>query len=88
MMALRSSLLEVLPKETELSAAPVATFFEHDTETVIGNSEPVIAKKNGRRAWIVRGPNAGYIWIQTAGGPRLPVTNEIMMKITAITINT
>jgi hypothetical protein len=37
MLALRSSLLEVLPKEIELSAAPVATFFEHDTETVIGN---------------------------------------------------
>ena len=25
---------------------------------------------------------------QTAGGPRLPVTNEIMMKITAITSST
>ena len=28
------------------------------------------------------------IRIQTAGGPRLPVTNEIMRKITAITSNT
>jgi hypothetical protein len=45
--------MEVLPNETELSAAPVATFFEGDAETIIANSEPVIAK-DGRRARIVR----------------------------------
>jgi hypothetical protein len=53
MAAIRSGLSEVLPKETELSEAPVATFFENDADKVIGNAEPVIAK-DGRRAWIVR----------------------------------
>jgi hypothetical protein len=53
MAALRSSLSEVLPKETELSEAPVATFFENDADTVMSKAEPVIAK-GGRRAWIVR----------------------------------
>jgi hypothetical protein len=45
--------MEVLPNETELSAAPVATFFEGDAETIIEKAVPVIAK-DGRRAWIVR----------------------------------
>jgi hypothetical protein len=36
--------LEVLPNETELSAAPVATFFEGDAETIIAKAEPVIPK--------------------------------------------
>ena len=53
MTALRTGLMEVLPSETELSAAPVATFFEGDAETIIAKAEPVIAKE-GRRAWIVR----------------------------------
>jgi hypothetical protein len=53
MTALRTSLIDVLPSGTELSAAPVATFFEGDAETIIANAEPVIAK-DGRRAWIVR----------------------------------
>ena len=53
MSALRTGLIEVLPSETELSAAPVATFFEGDAEAIIANAEPVIAK-DGRRAWIVR----------------------------------
>jgi hypothetical protein len=53
MTALRTGLMEVLPSETELSAAPVATFFESDAETIIARAEPVIAK-DGRRAWIVR----------------------------------
>ena len=53
MTALRTGLMEVLPSETELSAAPVATFFEGDAETLIAKAEPVIAK-DGRRAWIVR----------------------------------
>jgi hypothetical protein len=53
MTALRTGLMEVLPSETELSAAPVATFFEGDAETIIAKAEPVIAK-DGRRAWIVR----------------------------------
>ena len=45
--------MDDLPNGTELSAAPVATFFEGDAETIIANAEPVIAK-DGRRAWIVR----------------------------------
>ena len=45
--------MEVFPSETELSAAPVATFFEGDAEAIIAKAEPVIAK-DGRRAWIVR----------------------------------
>ena len=45
--------MEVLPSETELSAAPAATFFEGDAETIIAKAEHVIAK-DGRRAWIVR----------------------------------
>ena len=53
MTALRTGLMEVLPNETELSAAPVATFFEGDAETIIAKAEPVIAK-DGRRAWIVK----------------------------------
>ena len=53
MTALRTGLMDVLPSGTELSAAPVATFFEGDAETIIANAEPVIAK-DGRRAWIVR----------------------------------
>jgi hypothetical protein len=53
MTALRTGLVEVLPTETELSAAPVATFFEGDAESIIAKAEPVIAK-DGRRAWIVR----------------------------------
>ena len=53
MTALRAGLTEVLPSGTELSAAPVATFFEGDAETIIEKAEPVIAK-DGRRAWIVR----------------------------------
>ena len=53
MTALRTGLMEVLPNETELSAAPVATFFEGDADTIIAKAEPVIAK-DGRRAWIVR----------------------------------
>lgn len=53
MTALRTGLMEVLPSETELSTAPVGTFFEGDAETIIAKSEPVIAK-DGRRAWIVR----------------------------------
>jgi hypothetical protein len=50
---LRTGLMDVLPSGTELSAAPVATFFEGDAETIIANAEPLIAKE-GRRAWIVR----------------------------------
>src|ERR1700676_4036529 len=53
MTALREGLTEVLPSETELSAAPVSTFFEGDAEKIISQAEPVIAK-DGRRAWIVR----------------------------------
>jgi hypothetical protein len=45
--------MEVLPSETKLSPAPVATFFEGDAETIIAKAEPVVAK-DGRRAWIVR----------------------------------
>jgi hypothetical protein len=52
MKALRTGLLEVLPKGTELSAAPVATYFEQDIDPVIAKAEPVIAK-DGRRAWIL-----------------------------------
>jgi hypothetical protein len=51
--ALRAGLLEMLPKDTELSEAPVATFFEEETDTILSKAEPVIAK-DGRRAWIVR----------------------------------
>ena len=53
MTALRTGLMEVLPNETELSAAPVATFFEGDAGAIIAKAEPIIAK-DGRRAWIVR----------------------------------
>ena len=53
MEALRNSLSEVLPNETELSVAPVSTSFENDTDRIIGKAEPVIAK-DGRRAWIAR----------------------------------
>jgi hypothetical protein len=48
MTALRKGLMEVLPSETELSAAPVSTFFEGDAGTIISQAEPVIAK-DGRR---------------------------------------
>jgi hypothetical protein len=51
--ALRTGLKEVLPSGTELSDAPVVTFFEDDAESIIAKAEPIIAK-NGRRAWIVR----------------------------------
>jgi hypothetical protein len=51
MKASRTGLMEVLPNETDLSAAPVVTFFERDAETIIAKAEPVIAK-DGRRAWI------------------------------------
>jgi hypothetical protein len=53
MNALRNGLLEVLPSETQLSPAPVATFFEDDADAIIAKAEPVIAK-DGRRAWIVK----------------------------------
>jgi hypothetical protein len=53
MTALRTGLLEILPKGTELSAAPVTTFFEGDSDAIIAKAEPVIAK-DGRRAWIAR----------------------------------
>ncbi len=53
MTALRNGLKEVLPSGTELSEAPVATFFEGDAEAIIEKAEPVIAK-DGRRAWIVQ----------------------------------
>jgi hypothetical protein len=53
MTALRKGLTEVLPSETELSAAPVSTFFEGDAEKIISQAEPVIAK-DGRRTWIVK----------------------------------
>jgi hypothetical protein len=53
MTALRTGLMDVLPKGTELSAAPVATFFEGEADTIIADAEPVIAQ-DGRRAWIVR----------------------------------
>ena len=53
MTALRTGLMEVLPSETELSEAPVSTFFEGDAEAIIAKAEPVIAK-DGRRAWIVK----------------------------------
>ena len=53
MTALRNGLKEVLPSETELSEAPVATFFEGDAEVVIEKAEPIFAK-DGRRAWIVK----------------------------------
>jgi hypothetical protein len=53
MTALRNALKEVLPSETELSEAPVATFFEDDAKDIMAEAEPVIAK-DGRRAWIVR----------------------------------
>src|ERR1700739_3426776 len=53
MTALRTGLKEVLPSGTELSDAPVATFFENDAESIIAKAEPIIAK-DGRRAWIVR----------------------------------
>jgi hypothetical protein len=39
--------------KTELSEAPVATFFEGDAEAIIAKAEPIIAK-DGRRAWIVK----------------------------------
>jgi hypothetical protein len=53
MTALRNGLKEVLPGGTELSEAPVATFFEGDAEAIIEKAEPIIAK-DGRRAWIVQ----------------------------------
>jgi hypothetical protein len=53
MTALRTGLTEVLPSKTELSEAPVATFFEDDVEAIIAKAEPIIAK-DGRRAWIVK----------------------------------
>ena len=53
MTALRTGLAEVLPSKTELSEAPVATFFEDDVEAIIAKAEPIIAK-DGRRAWIVK----------------------------------
>jgi hypothetical protein len=53
MTALRNGLKEVLPGGTELSEAPVATFFEGDAEAIIDKAEPIIAK-DGRRAWIVQ----------------------------------
>jgi hypothetical protein len=53
MTALRTGLKEVLPRETELSEAPVAIFFEGDAEPIIEKAEPIIAK-DGRRAWIVK----------------------------------
>jgi hypothetical protein len=53
MTSLRTGLKEVLPSGTELSDAPVATFFEGDAESIIAKAEPIIAK-DGRRAWIVR----------------------------------
>jgi hypothetical protein len=53
MSALRTGLAEVLPTKTELSEAPVATFFEGDAEAIIAKAEPIIAK-DGRRAWIVK----------------------------------
>src|SRR5271163_2200218 len=53
MDALRKSLLEVLPTDTELSTVPVATFSDAHTDTIIANAEPVITK-DGRRAWIAR----------------------------------
>jgi hypothetical protein len=53
MTALRNGLKEVLPGGTELSEAPVATFFEGDAEAIIEKAEPIIAK-DGRRAWIVK----------------------------------
>ncbi len=52
MTALRNGLKEVLPGGTELSEAPVATFFEGDAEAIIEKAEPIIAK-DGRRAWII-----------------------------------
>ena len=54
MTALRNGLKEVLPGGTELSEAPVATFFEGDAEAIIEKAEPIIAK-DGRRAWVVQG---------------------------------
>ena len=53
MTALRNGLKEVLPGGTELSEAPVATFFEGDAEAIIEKAEPIIAK-DGRRAWVVQ----------------------------------
>jgi hypothetical protein len=53
MAALRKSLLEVLPTDTELSTVPVATFSDAHTDTIVANAEPVITK-DGRRAWIAR----------------------------------
>ena len=53
MTDLRNGLKEVLPGGTELSEAPVATFFEGDAEAIIEKAEPIIAK-DGRRAWIVK----------------------------------
>jgi hypothetical protein len=53
MNALRNGLLEVLPTGTELSPAPVATFFEGDAETIIAKAEPIVTR-DGRRAWIVK----------------------------------
>jgi hypothetical protein len=53
MAALRKSLLEVLPIDTELSTVPIATFSDAHTDTIVANSEPVITK-DGRRAWIAR----------------------------------
>jgi hypothetical protein len=53
MTDLRNGLKEVLPGGTELSEAPVATFFEGDAEAIIEKTEPIIAK-DGRRAWIVQ----------------------------------
>jgi hypothetical protein len=53
MNALRNGLLEVLPIGTELSPAPVATFFEGDAETIIAKANPVVTK-DGCRAWIVK----------------------------------
>ena len=53
MTALRTGLTEVIPSKTELSEAPVATFFEDEVEAIIAEAEPIIAK-DGRRAWIVK----------------------------------
>ena len=87
MLALRSSLLEVLPKETELLPHQWP-LFSNTTPKLLSATRAGNRKKKRAQSSDRQRPNAGYIWIQTAGGPRLPVTNEIMMKITAITINT
>ena len=49
MTALRTGLKQVLPSETELSEAPVATFFEGDAEAIIEKRSPLLQRTGAER---------------------------------------